>query len=404
VLLDLLVNQEYCQKDIKYCSTILLTYRYFTTPYELLTFLIQRYRESHMCVQTQQKHIVHVIHKWIKLVWEDFVDNTQLFDQLFVFVKSYSSGMRNDILHELDTQIDIKRKHESQRHTPSNSANKNKNESGHSLLSRAKRVISTSSFKSTLKSAIFGVRSSVLAQQLTAIEQKLIFGVHPSEFLNNNVNDYHDLAPNLRKYVNHFNTISQWIATEILAVDNETDRAHIIKKFINVAKKCCFTFNNFNSAIEIHAALNSIAISRLDIWQKIPSKYTDVMQHLAQFFCPADNCKLYRNRYKAVVASSQSAVPYLALILRDLAVIEFTNESEIKDPVYHKPAVNLYKLRMVAGIVSEWMKLKNSYSESCNDEGLIQPFLSESNILNPDQLYEKSVTLQPISVDPSPNV
>lgn len=62
--------------------------------------------------------------------------------------------------------------------------------------------------------------------------------------------------------ISHFNTVSEWVATEIIALTDLKDRLAMLVKFINMAQYC-FENKNFNTALEVVSALNMSPVARL---------------------------------------------------------------------------------------------------------------------------------------------
>jgi len=118
-------------------------------------------------------------------------------------------------------------------------------------------------------------KTSQIAQQLTYREHKLFRGIQTTEFLNQawTQEKANDLSPTIIRYIEHFNKISAWVATEVVFAATEKQRANAIRNFISIATKC-YEINNFNSAMEIVAGLNMSSIQRLKrTWKLVSAKH-----------------------------------------------------------------------------------------------------------------------------------
>ena len=73
--------------------------------------------------------------------------------------------------------------------------------------------------------------------------------------------------------IEQFNLISNWVASEIVQVEDEKQRAVLLNRFIIVAEECR-AMNNFNAVMEIIAGLQSAPIYRLKhTWSVSQSLY-----------------------------------------------------------------------------------------------------------------------------------
>ena len=99
---------------------------------------------------------------------------------------------------------------------------------------------------------------------------ELLSGVQPEEFLNQNWtrSNKEEVAPNLTRYIKYFNRFSGFVTTTVLKHKDTKQRVQIISLFVMVAEECR-RLNNFNTVIEVTAALNSTPIHRLKISWKV---------------------------------------------------------------------------------------------------------------------------------------
>ena len=76
-----------------------------------------------------------------------------------------------------------------------------------------------------------------LAQQLTLIEFRL-FKAIPYVELTAQAWNYKGKAPTVTAYIERFNEVSYWIATEVVLCPNLKKRVNILKRFIQLAEVC----------------------------------------------------------------------------------------------------------------------------------------------------------------------
>jgi len=119
---------------------------------------------------------------------------------------------------------------------------------------------------------------TMLAQQLTHIELERLSKIGPEEFVQAFAKDnsqvetkYKDMKKtrNLESYVQWFNRLSYYVATEICKLQKKKTRMRVIEYFIESAREC-FNIGNFNSLMAIIAGLNMSPVARLKkTWAKI---------------------------------------------------------------------------------------------------------------------------------------
>lgn len=76
---------------------------------------------------------------------------------------------------------------------------------------------------------------SEVAEQLTLIEYELVKRIEPRELLKQTWNKRTEQAQHVVEYIQWFNKICQWAATEIIKEETPEQRAYMITKFIMIA-------------------------------------------------------------------------------------------------------------------------------------------------------------------------
>ncbi|KAK5965417.1 hypothetical protein GCK32_009865 [Trichostrongylus colubriformis] len=172
-----------------------------------------------------------------------------------------------------------------------------------------------------------------IAQQLTHIELERFSMVGVDEILLALANnDLADLGRNrngpmgsIAFYVEWFNRLSSFAATEVLRQLKKKHRVEVIEYLIDVAKECC-EIGNFNSLMAIVAGLSLPAVTRLKrTWSRVEKSKLEILQHQLD---PTGNFLSYRATMKAAqwraetVGSSQKIViPFFVLLLKDLFLV-----------------------------------------------------------------------------------
>ncbi|CEI98535.1 hypothetical protein RMCBS344292_12642 [Rhizopus microsporus] len=95
--------------------------------------------------------------------------------------------------------------------------------------------------------------------------------------------------------IQRFNTVCQWVSSEIVRTKNINDRVKLIEKFIRLAMKCKL-YSNYATLVQILLGLQSPAIARLEkTWSKVSVKYHRQLNKLTEFTSPMKNWKHIRD-------------------------------------------------------------------------------------------------------------
>lgn len=205
----------------------------------------------------------------------------------------------------------------------------------------------------------------ILGHQLTHIELERLSMIGPEEF----IQDYSVQSPpphNLKKltnidsYVQWYNRLSYFVATEICMHLKKKNRVRMIEYFVDVAKEC-INIGNFNSLMAIVGGLNMPSIQRLKkTWAKVNREKFEILEHLSN---PCGNFNNYRSSLKAALWRSEGAsedrerivVPFFSVLLKDIYML---NESKTLPDRTSNGHVNFKKMWEITKVVDEFMAWK----------------------------------------------
>ncbi|XP_074948503.1 LOW QUALITY PROTEIN: ras-GEF domain-containing family member 1B [Phalacrocorax aristotelis] len=173
-----------------------------------------------------------------------------------------------------------------------------------------------------------------LAQQLTHIELERLNYIGPEEFvqafvqkdpLDNDKSCYGDRkkTQNLEAYVEWFNRLSYFVATEICLPVKKQHRARVIEYFISVAREC-FNIGNLNSLMAIISGMNMSPVSRLKKnWTKVKTAKFGILEHQMD---PSSNFYNYQTGLRGATQRSLTAhrnrekiiIPFFSLLIKDV--------------------------------------------------------------------------------------
>nr|XP_048311856.1 ras-specific guanine nucleotide-releasing factor 2 isoform X2 [Myodes glareolus] len=228
-----------------------------------------------------------------------------------------------------------------------------------------------------------------LAEQITLLDHVVFRSIPYEEFLGQGWMklDKNERTPYIMKTSQHFNEMSNLVASQIMNYADISSRANAIEKWVAVAD-ICRCLHNYNGVLEITAALNRSAIYRLKkTWAKVSKQTKALMEKLQKTVSSEGRFKNLRETLKNC---NPPAVPYLGMYLTDLAFIEegtpnFTEEG----------LVNFSKMRMISHIIREIRQFQQTAYRIDQQPKVIQYLLDKALIIDEDTLYELSLKIEP---------
>ncbi|XP_037609518.1 ras-specific guanine nucleotide-releasing factor 2 isoform X4 [Sebastes umbrosus] len=228
-----------------------------------------------------------------------------------------------------------------------------------------------------------------LAEQITLLDHIVFRGIPYEEFLGQGWMkvDKTERTPYIMKTSQHFNDMSNLVASQIMTHTDVGSRAGSIEKWLAVAD-ICRCLNNYNGVLEITSALNRTAIYRLKkTWAKVCKQTKALMDRLQKTVSSEGRFKNLRETLKNC---NPPCVPYLGMYLTDLAFIEegtpnFTEEG----------LVNFSKMRMISHIIREIRQFQQAPYRIEHQPKVTQFLLDKTLVMDEDTLYELSLKIEP---------
>ncbi|KAJ7423666.1 Ras-specific guanine nucleotide-releasing factor 1 [Pitangus sulphuratus] len=228
-----------------------------------------------------------------------------------------------------------------------------------------------------------------LAEQITLLDHVVFRSIPYEEFLGQGWMkvDKNERTPYIMKTSQHFNDMSNLVASQIMNYADVSSRANSIEKWVAVAD-ICRCLHNYNGVLEITSALNRSAIYRLKkTWGKVSKQTKALMDKLQKTVSSEGRFKNLREMLKNC---NPPAVPYLGMYLTDLAFIEegtpnFTEEG----------LVNFSKMRMISHIIREIRQFQQTSYRIDHQQKVTHYLLDKTLIIDEDTLYELSLKIEP---------
>ncbi|KAM9447275.1 ras-specific guanine nucleotide-releasing factor 2 isoform 1-T1 [Clarias gariepinus] len=228
-----------------------------------------------------------------------------------------------------------------------------------------------------------------IAEQITLLDHIIFRSIPYEEFLGQGwmKMDKNERTPYIMKTSQHFNDMSNLVASQIMSHTDVGSRSSSIEKWVAVAD-ICRCLNNYNGVLEITSALNRSAIYRLKkTWAKISKQTRALMEKLQKTVSSEGRFKNLRETLKN---GNPPCVPYLGMYLTDLAFIEegtpnFTEEG----------LVNFSKMRMISHIIREIRQFQQTPYRIEHQPKVTQYLLDKALIMDEDTLYDLSLKIEP---------
>ncbi|NXP92339.1 KNDC1 protein, partial [Passerina amoena] len=210
-----------------------------------------------------------------------------------------------------------------------------------------------------------------LCWQLTLLQQEVFNKCHPVHFLNSRALGVKDKCVAVPKTVSaetvslkvcnlflskciqdqyllqllkNADSISTWVAAEIVTCHTTKRQVSLLSKFLLTAK-CCYEQRNFATAMQILAGLENLIVRQLPAWKILPAKVAEIMEELkaVEVFLKSDSlCLMEGDRFKTLPTIPSAHV--LAMHVQQLETGGFTMTNGA-----HKWT----KLRNIAKVVSQ---------------------------------------------------
>jgi hypothetical protein len=203
----------------------------------------------------------------------------------------------------------------------------------------------------------------------------------------------HDVSPNYHAMLRHVNNIGLWVGTRICSEAQMERRVAALVKLIGIAHHSV-ALHNFNAAFSIVAALNGVAVSRLDAtWERVPKNAMKQCLQLYELFDVKSNAATYR----AHLDNAQgNVVPYIAIITKDLFSIEEAMPlREENHPRLRSSLINVGKLRSIHRHIARVKHWQSRTNYDIKPIAEYQLYFHTLNVLTEEQIYALSIQIEP---------
>ncbi|KAJ8308168.1 hypothetical protein KUTeg_013042 [Tegillarca granosa] len=230
-----------------------------------------------------------------------------------------------------------------------------------------------------------------LAEHLTYLEYKAFRRINFTDFKNYAITASLKDNPKLERSIALFNGLSQWIQCMVLSKTTPQQRADVIVKFVNVAKKLRF-LQNFNTLMSVVGGLTHSALARLAKTSAcIPGETQKTLMEFTELLSSSNNFSNYR---KVFVQCGGFKIPILGVHLKDLILLHTALPDKVEGGL-----VNFRKMAQLSQTLKELTKLQNHDNPVCANMDLLSLDLHYTE----DEIYELSLAREPRNSLSSPS-
>ncbi|EHB03989.1 Ras guanyl-releasing protein 3 [Heterocephalus glaber] len=227
-----------------------------------------------------------------------------------------------------------------------------------------------------------------LAEHLTFLEHKSFRRISFTDYQSYVIHGCLENNPTLERSIALFNGISKWVQLMVLSKPTPQQRAEVITKFINVAKKL-LQLKNFNTLMAVVGGLSHSSISRLkETHSHLSSEVTKNWNEMTELVSSNGNYCSYR---KAFADCDGFKIPILGVHLKDLIAVHVIFPDWMEEN-----KVNIVKMHQLSITLSELVSLQNASHHLEPNMDLINLLTLSLDLYHTeDDIYKLSLVLEP---------
>ncbi|EPQ27909.1 uncharacterized protein PFL1_04653 [Pseudozyma flocculosa PF-1] len=238
-----------------------------------------------------------------------------------------------------------------------------------------------------ISNTLMEVDDEVIAAELTRLEWRLFTAIRPRDLLR------HILVPRelrdgpVARSIAHFNYISAWVCSMILAQGKAKHRARLLEKFYNIASILRHD-NNYGSLNSVLGGLSKTAVHRLKHTRELlkGKPVNKVHQSLVRLMSSERSNAAYR---LALDNSEGATIPYVGVHLQDILSISDGNPSKRSDGLVHWRKFSLMDEAVMAIVRCQ------QYDRVIKPNPAVEKLIVDVPVMDDEALYERSLVVEP---------
>ncbi|XP_071743969.1 ras-specific guanine nucleotide-releasing factor 2-like isoform X3 [Lepeophtheirus salmonis] len=239
------------------------------------------------------------------------------------------------------------------------------------------------------KETILSLLALEIAEQMTYLDQKILFAIPCSEFLGQawTKKDRNIRAPNIVQMTKFFNDFSRLVCSEIISQTCLNSRIMVIEKWTAVAD-ICRCLHNFNGVLQICAAFTNSSVFRLkNTWNRVSKSVRHTIDKL-QSLVSSDG--RFRNLRDTLHRTDPPCIPYLGMYLSDLTFIEEGTPNFTESGL-----LNFAKMRMIAHVIREIRQFQQTPYKIERIPKVVNYLLDSGKLMDDEEMYQRSLMVEP---------
>lgn len=407
-LVERLTFHEYA--DPSFVRTFLMTYRSFSEPHELLDLLVARFqipmpidmdnvdvrrdpniikaikRYKATYVSPIQLRVLNVLRHWVEYHYYDFVRHPKLLEKLHNFVASVKTKNMQKWVLSINRALQKKEAEKPSAHKQHIFSSKAEDIEWHIARTKDKYHLLT-------------LHPVEIARQLTLIQSEYFRAIHPSELVDASwMKDEkkEKASPNLLKLNRFETTISNWLAKEIVTMENMEERVALVSRLVDIMD-VLLNLNNFAGMFVINAAFESASVYRLkNTFKTLHHNHKKKLEEMKPITSSYMGYKCYKEKLRTI---NPPCVPFLGMYMSWIVFMKDGNEDKILGKA--DQFINFKKRRKIADVCQEIQQYQNSPYHINQEQSIQDWILSHDPVGNTpqnqwqDEMFELSRSIEP---------
>lgn len=245
--------------------------------------------------------------------------------------------------------------------------------------------------KSTLRSisnTLMEIDDEIIATELTRLEWGYFTAIQPRDLLRHILVPHDKRDGPVARSISHFNYISNWVCSMILAQGKTKHRARMLEKFFNIASILRHD-NNYGSLNSVLGGLSKTAVHRLKHTREL-LKGKSVNKAYASLVRLMSNERSSAAYRLALENSDGPTIPYVGVHLQDILSISDGNPSKRGAEIHWR------KFSLMDEAVMAVARCQ-MYDRYIKPNPAVERLITDVPVMDDEALYERSLIVEPRS-------
>jgi hypothetical protein len=232
------------------------------------------------------------------------------------------------------------------------------------------------------------VDDEVIATELTRLEWAYFTAIQPRDLLRHILVPHDKRDGPVSRSISHFNYMSNWVCSMILAQGKTKHRARMLEKFFNIASILRHD-NNYGSLNSVLGGLSKTAVHRLKHTRELlkGKAVNKAYQSLVRLMSNERSSAAYR---LALENSEGPTIPYVGVHLQDILSISDGNPSKREaDGMIHWRKFSLMDEAVMA------VARCQQYDRYIKPNAAVERLIVDVPVMDDEALYERSLMVEP---------